>query len=277
MQNLKTIQVKNEYRSDVDDLVRNFYIPCLSVSQVYERAVGYFTTHGLSIAAAGLSRFVQRGGKMFLVASPFFNEEDLFAIEKGYLLREEAIQNALVRQLTSIPDEVIKSRLECIAWLVAAGRLEIRIAIRVDEFGCFRRGIYHEKVGLFTDCDGNRVAFTGSPNETAGGLIENFESIDVFFSWDDPHNRVTTKLSNFQKLWMNETKTLEVLPFPEAAKHKLLQLKPTHPPDADFELSRHISMTRSTFAPELWPHQKKAIDEWESRGRRGLVVMATGA
>ena len=89
-----------------------------------------------------------------------------------------------------------------------AQRLEVRIAIPVDEFGNLRRGIYHEKLGLFSDRGGNAVAFTGSPNETAGGLIDNFETIDVFWTWDDPHQRVERKASNFDRMWENETRGL---------------------------------------------------------------------
>ena len=43
-------------------------------------------------------------------------------------------------------------------------------------------------MGIFTDGDGTSVAFSGSANETHGGLIENYEAIDVFWSWEDPRD-----------------------------------------------------------------------------------------
>ena len=46
------------------------------------------------------------------------------------------------------------------------------------------RGIYHEKVGIITDREGNRLSFSGSINETAGGWINNRESFHVHLSWE---------------------------------------------------------------------------------------------
>jgi phosphatidylserine/phosphatidylglycerophosphate/cardiolipin synthase-like enzyme len=60
--------------------------------------------------------------------------------------------------------------------------LEIKLAIRKD---VRNRGIYHEKLGIFEDKAGNIVAFTGSANESASALLDNFECIDVFCSWDE--------------------------------------------------------------------------------------------
>ena len=55
--------------------------------------------------------------------------------------------------------------------------------------------------------------FAGSANETAGGLVDNFESIKVFWSWDDPHGRVAEEIRNFEALWSNRTTGLRVLDF----------------------------------------------------------------
>jgi hypothetical protein len=50
---LADLPQETEYRSDSHDLVRDFYLLCLSRSTLYRRAVGYFTSRGLSLAAAG--------------------------------------------------------------------------------------------------------------------------------------------------------------------------------------------------------------------------------
>lgn len=65
--------------------------------------------------------------------------------------------------------------------------------------------IFHEKTGIFSDDHGNHVAFTGSANETAGGLVENFESIKVFRSWQDHEGRVMEEIANFESLWSDST------------------------------------------------------------------------
>ncbi|MEB3336041.1 MAG: hypothetical protein VKJ46_01165 [Leptolyngbyaceae bacterium] len=72
--------------------------------------------------------------------------------------------------------------------------------------------------------DGNTVALGGSANESANALVDNFECIDVFRSWNsEDQERVTEKVEDFQRLWDNCTPNLEVLEFLEAAQRSLLQ------------------------------------------------------
>jgi len=174
---------------------------------------------------------------MRLVASPLFDEEDITAIEKGYETRAALAERAILRQLP--PSTVIarsqflNDRLSCLGWLVAEGRLDIKVAIPEDDFGV--NGIYHEKVGLFFDQNGNIVAFTGSANETVGGLATNFESIDVFKSWDDPHMRTLNKKKNFERLWGDSTAGLRVIDFSSAVKSRILSYRSKHRPQSDPE------------------------------------------
>ena len=48
---LKNNYLNIAYSSDSSNLVTDFYVPCLKESVLYRRAVGYFTSHGLSVAA----------------------------------------------------------------------------------------------------------------------------------------------------------------------------------------------------------------------------------
>ena len=82
--------------------------------------------------------------------------------------------------------------------------------------------IYHEKIGVFLDDLGNAVAFGGSQNETVGGLLSNFESLDIHLSWDDAQHRVLQKIDNFKRLWSNTTDKLKVVDFPTAVAETLL-------------------------------------------------------
>jgi superfamily II DNA or RNA helicase len=267
---LRLFDIKPEYRSDRDDLVKDFYVPCLSLSVVYRRAVGYFTSRGLSAAAQGISALINGGGVMRLVASPMFNVEDLDAISKGYRAREDAVTKALLQSFDREIDDLVAKRLGYLAWLIAEQRLEIRIAIPIDRQGVPRRGIYHEKLGLFTDKIDNAIAFTGSPNETSGGLVDNFETIDVFWSWEDPQKRLTRKIENFERLWKNETQGLAVIDFPAAARQKLLQYRPTAKPELEAQPNPIVLLNRA-----LWRHQDEAIAEFLKK-ERGVLEMATG-
>lgn len=273
---LSGLPLDTEYRSDTHDLIRDFYLPCLERSSLYFRAVGYFTSQGLSVAAQGITALINGDGRMRLVASPLFDADDLEAIEKGYIARGDALERSLLRQIEATADSIASDRLGYLSWLIAEGRLEVRIAVPQDDNGNPCRGIYHEKLGVFSDDHGDSVAFTGSPNETAGGLVDNFESTDVFCSWREPQ-RVEKKLANFERLWNNETPRLSVTAFPDAARQQLLRYRPKSRPVS--EASPWLSRTPVVpdLPPELWEHQVEAIRAWERHGRRGLLSMATGS
>ena len=264
---LSLLRFCTEYRSDANDLVRDFYVPCLARSALYRRAVGYFTSTGLAAAAEGLKELIQTGGRMLLVASPLFDEDDLEAIKRGYSARADVVEKALLRAIAPATGGAVNDRLGFLAWLIAEERLEIRIAIPVDEDRMPRHGIYHEKLGLFSDAAENLVAFTGSPNETSRGLIDNFETIDVFWSWDDPQGRVTRKAKNFDRLWNNETRRLDVISFPDAVRDALLKHRPSHFQDG---------VTKPNLLPDnRWRHQNEAVAEF-LKFERGVLEMATG-
>lgn len=285
---LSTLVLQPEYRTDQDYPVQDFYVPCLERSQLYRRAVGYFTSEGLALASKGLAAFLRKDGSVRLVASPILSPDDVEAMNKGYAAREEAVARALLRPLQPLEDAVAHDRLSALAWLIAEGRVEIRLAVRCGANGRVLHGLYHEKIGIFSDACGNAVAFTGSSNETVGGLISNFESIDVFTSWNDPAERVQRKIANFERLWTNSTHGLLVLDFPEAARQRLLELRSSARPHQDPEeetRSRGPRLGMDTLTPstprmpdslQLRSYQKEAIQAWFSARGRGLFKMATG-
>jgi DNA phosphorothioation system restriction enzyme len=284
---LSRLVLQPEYRSDQDQPVGDFYIPCLENSCLYRRAVGYFTSEGLALASKGLAVLLRKEGMVRLVASPVLSPEDVAAIEQGYAAREDALERALLRPLLPLDEAVAKQRLSVLAWLIAEERLEIRLAVRCDPHGRIAQGIYHEKIGIFSDDHGNAVAFTGSSNETVGGLVSNFESIDVFWSWNDPADRVGRKIRNFERLWANETLGLLVMSVPEAAKQRLLEFRsrerPSRDPDEEMavtgwlqEFNRHRQVPHIPENLELREYQKEAIRAWFEAKGRGLFKMATG-
>lgn len=278
---LAALKFELSYRSDAGNIVDDFYIPCLERATQYRRAVGYFSSAGLSSAAKGLAAFIRGSGRMFLVASPFLSEEDCAAISTGYDARADVIARALLAGFTPDVDAITADRLACLAWLVGHNRLEIKIAIKKSPEGrALRQGIYHEKIGIFSDALGNRVAFSGSANESAGGLVDNFESIDVYSSWIDA-KRVELKELNFERLWANDTPGLEVTSFPLVARDKLLSYARPLPPDFDPESGRLTLLTPPPARAvaktiQTRPYQEAAIQAWVQNGHRGFFEMATG-
>lgn len=270
-----------EYSSDAVGLVGKFYTPCLSRAVLYRRAVGYFTSHGLVCAGQGIAALLNNRGKIRLVASPLLNEADIEAINQGYKERETVIRQQAADALADIQGRIAKSRLDALAWMISTGLLDVKLAIRVDSNGAICRGQYHEKIGVITDTDGNHVAFSGSPNETSGGLIDNYESVDVFWSWDDPQGRVQKKIDKFERMWANEALGISVINFTDATQELLEKYKqstrPRRDPVDDDELVETLpSGPRLPNGLTLRSYQRDAINAWLRANGIGIFKMATG-
>ena len=97
---LRDISIKNEYRSLIDNVVQNFYIPLLERATVYKRAVGFFSSSSLVELTKGIAAMAANGGKIQIVASPYLSDEDIQAIQKGYADRNSIIEGAVLRQIT---------------------------------------------------------------------------------------------------------------------------------------------------------------------------------
>ena len=74
---LKGVHIKEEYRSLIDNVVQDFYIPVLEQAVIYKRAVGFFSSSALVELTKGIASMAQRGGKIQIVASPYFSDEDI--------------------------------------------------------------------------------------------------------------------------------------------------------------------------------------------------------
>jgi DNA phosphorothioation system restriction enzyme len=231
-----------------------------------------------------VAHLFNNSGKIQLVASPNLSDEDIQAIAQGYETRDEIIRRSVARTFQEVEDLLIKDRLNALAWLISSGAMEVKLAIKADNDGLPQRGIYHEKIGIFSDDDGNQVAFTGSSNETVGGLISNFESVEVYCSWDDPHRRVERKIADFERLWTDETKGLEIIQFTEVAQELLMSYKTEHPPlqDPIEKIFLRRKAAKSAGIPsvpldiKIRDYQKEAIANWFRNNGRGMMKMATG-
>jgi len=280
---LRSVDIVDRYRSDREDVVAGFYVPVLSVSSSYSRAVGYFTSTSLALFARGILDFADRGGTMRLVASPHLNEDDIIDIERGYEVRE-VIERATLRELAVENRDAILDGLGVIGRLIAEQRLDIKLAFVVRQG---RVGIYHEKVGIFRDKVGDLVAFTGSANETLGGLLANFESVEVYRGWlpvDGP--RALRIEKDFEDLWNDRTASLRVEPFPEVVRERLIEIASSRPAadlvgrDDALEppaLTGEVA-ARLRIPPEIVvrDYQREAVETWLSQRGRGILRMATG-
>lgn len=277
---LDNLTIRKEYRNLKCDIIHDFYIPILSEAVVYKRAVGFFNSAALYEMATGLNQIVYNRGKIELIVSPRLTNEDIKSIQLGYRRREEIIENALLRDFSDPKTQVEKRKLNLLANLIADGIMDIKVAFKVNATSA---GIFHEKIGIVTDTLGNKVAFTGSMNETYSGLLQNYESIDVYCSWrDEDADRVAIKEYAFDNLWDNLDSAMDVIAFPQIAIERLNVYKIVSTSELLQEnYDTPIIQERKNFfrIPQnvkLHAYQEEAISTWESHNYRGIFDMATG-
>ncbi|HYN78030.1 MAG TPA: DEAD/DEAH box helicase family protein, partial [Lamprocystis sp. (in: g-proteobacteria)] len=281
MPNLTDLPLQLTYRTGRDDLVRGVFVPCLEAAVLYRRAAGYFTSAGLALAARGVASLALRRGRMRLVVSPHLEPDDCAALERAQDNPAAVLRTIAARRLAEIEDALVKDRLNALAWLAAAGLLEIKLALRVTAQGGYARGLFHAKTGVFSDDSGHHVGFSGSANETAGGLVENFEHLDVFRSWQDPEGRVQAAIDDFESLWTGQVPGLRIIDFSQASRSLLERYRNPDQPPPGIDPNQVREPSGATFAPpaglELRPYQKDAIRAWSKAGGRGVFAMATGS
>ncbi len=281
--NFQDFDIKREYRNQEKDIVRDFYLPLMSESVLYQRAVGYFSSSALAAYSLGIGQLINNDGHIQLIATPELSDEDIQAIKLGYELRDELVEKRIIESLTKPINRFQEERLNLLATYIAQNRLEIKIAL-VDNNSNI--AIYHEKLGILHDHDGNIVCFTGSMNETLNGFKGNYETVDVFCNWKDPE-RVTDKIEAFQRIWINEEKGVITKKFPnvekeifERYKKKTINYK-IDEEEYGFEFDKKNikkSVDDITFPKDiLFDYQNEAIQAWENNEYCGIYDMCTGA
>jgi superfamily II DNA or RNA helicase len=292
---LRDHHIKSEYRSLIDNVVQDFYLPLLHEANLYKRAVGFFSSSSLVEISKGIGDMAKNGGKIEIIASPYLSDDDINAIKTGYENRNKIIEQALLRQLSvDHTDYYSMERLNLLANLIADNVMDIRIAYTDNHR---ELGMYHEKMGIIEDHDGNHVAFSGSMNESMTAMAINYETIDVFCDWKgEEADRVQLKENAFYSMWNNVEPSLQVLEFPKISEAMIDKYRRKEP---DFDIDneqfyRRMSGYVSAFSesrqkaedkpvgariPEdvtLHDYQKEAISVWVGENYRGIFDMATG-
>lgn len=176
-----------------DKPLLNFYVPSLSVSHRYDRMAGYYSSAVLKVAARGILPFIRnaldQGGGMRLIVGTQLSPQDVTAIRNGVADRDNAIEKAARdADIYLSGDTVGNEYLKLLGWMVREKLLNIKVGVPVDLDGMPLEpgealGYFHSKYGILTDPTGDRVAFTGSDNETASGWLHNHETFTVAKSW----------------------------------------------------------------------------------------------
>ena len=282
----KDIDIQACYESGTSDIVEDFYEPVLMASVSYDRIAGFFSSAALAIASRGLYGFIKNRGKMRLVTSPILSGEDDEIISKVTESPEKLTDIDLGINLTNICNEFVDNHVKALGWMLREGLLEMRLAVitnnnrpcTVEEIN--KSGLFHQKVGILRDVDGNELSFSGSINETASAWINNDEEFKVFKAWDDSREYYQKDQSRFEEIWNGQRQNLEVFDLPSAIKDKLIQRS------SDFDIEKiSIKQYRRSKANSfdfknspisLFYYQANALNKWKDNTYRLLFEMATG-
>lgn len=282
----KDIQnIKLSYNSLSDQIVLDFYIPCLEKAVRYKRAVGFFSSNILLQISKGLGAFADNGGRMQLLVSPKLEKTDYDAIKKGYDIKDY-VSDKIVENFDFNADfDQRDDRFSMLSYMISSGLLDIKI-VALEENN--DSAMFHKKVGILEDSDGNYIAFSGSGNETYNGYNQNDEDFEVFCSWtsDENESRCSMKEMEFDRIWKGQQKGLITIPFPQVIKDKLLTFQhvngePFSNIDKNFK-EKMIHDSAKSKEPKInekikfYDYQLNAIDTWVERGYKGIFDMATG-
>ena len=299
MLGLRDIEWQTTYSTDKDNLVADFYHPCLGRSTAYWRAVGYFSSKVLALISPAIEQFYNHNGEMRIVASPALSEADRATIQAAYkkraegeqLQKDETVIACLRRYLDPSRLESSKERLrlQLLSGMIRDGLLDLRIAVRAHDDGDV--GLYHEKIGVFADAHGDYVTFNGSPNETWNGWARNAESFALHRSWGPEADHARSERSLFQQTWEAERPGVALFQLDDAVTSELFERFPPLDPDdakqrgvSSFQNSDRstdqspvLSLAYPDFLEDgLRDYQQKCIDDWFQAGCRGTLALATG-
>lgn len=282
----KDIQnIKLSYNSLSDQIVLDFYIPCLEKAVHYKRAVGFFSSNILLQISKGLGTFADNGGRMQLLVSPKLEKADYDAIKKGYDIKDYVSDKIVENFDFNVDFDQRDDRFAMLSYMISSGLLDIKI-VALEENN--DSAMFHKKVGILEDFDGNYIAFSGSGNETYNGYNQNDEDFEVFCSWtsDENESRCSMKEMEFDRIWKGQQKGLITIPFPQVIKDKLLTFQhingePFSNIDKNFK-EKMIHDSAKSKEPKInekikfYDYQLDAIGTWVEHGYKGIFDMATG-
>ena len=219
MLGLRNLSLKQEYRSDRDDVVSEFFIPCLTNSIQYDRTIEFISVKSLSTLTFGLENIQDHHAKIRLVSGHRFSTSDLNSIVKLFDQHKTSRFDGRINLDNKVGSIIRDNKITKLKKIIDDFKVEVKVAIPNSEYV---DGVFEERMGIFRDTNDDVVAFSGTSNVTFDAENRNFESVDVFTSWDDK-SRVDTKIKNFENLWANKTNYVEIYDLVYAEKKNLLK------------------------------------------------------
>ncbi len=255
--NFRDIPLNISYKSVGEETFSQILNPLLTCTKIYKRSVGYFSSSALNFIGDGILELARNGGKIYLATSPQLSDEDIFAIQSGYQARD-IIEKRFLLEVQNALKLISDENAKMLYMLIKEQIVDVKIVTRSN-------GIYHDKLALLEDFDGNTIACVGSNNETGSGYNYNYEKVRIYKSWNDTEGRIEDETAEFDSIWINENSDLVVYDFMEAFEKEVL----------------NRTTNKGVYAKDgtkytMRQYQIDAKEKWNSNGHKGFFVMATG-
>lgn len=259
--NLKDLNIQKSYiNRGENNLVDALINPALEVSVSYKRSVGFFSSSVFSMIINALPEFIKNQGKIQLIVSPLLSDEDIIAIKQGYQKRD-IVEKAFLNNIELETDLMSDEDLNVLSALIANKILDIKVVAVKNH-----TGIYHDKLGIFTDAHGNSIVFYGSANSSKNAYQNNYEKIRTITSWDLSNaDAVKDEIHEFDSLWDNHNEYIETYSFMDSLEKRIVKI-----------ISNRQQAKKANGPITLYQYQKEAIQAWVGNDYHGFFVMATG-
>lgn len=267
----KDIHFEDSYETSgiKTQLLEEFYIPMLRETTMYFRIAGFFSSTSLAIASKGIEGLIANNGIMRLLISPKLSEQDFRVIQNN-----NSIDEMTMFKEFDVSNFSNFDNLQALSWMLANKKIEIKIVIDKN----YGDSLFHQKVGIGYDKDGNMLSFSGSINETAQAWLSNIEEFKTFKSWvPGQETYLFGDLKKFNSYWNNERQDIaKVYDLPESLKKKIIDIAPRNIKDLSIMKKYKDKNIIEKNSISLFDHQEKAVKEWENNNYKLLMEMATG-
>lgn len=289
------------YRTGSESEPVQFYIDGLCNSKQFDLLLGYFSSAAINVLSLGFASFLYSGGTVRMVVNNILSQEDKNAIKAGQ--EGDVVNNAFdlsnITQLKRTLDDYGKHFFECLAWLIAEEKIQVKII--KPKTG---RGIAHYKSGAFSD-GADTVGFKASCNFTAFGLLENLEELDGFLNWENSRSSkmINRQNKDFENIFSGKSDIVEYLNVDDVLiaikkefgnsslnelliKEKELIEKKSRVMEnkgvrksfekAVIRIEEIVREPRFPYPSGAREYQVAAYESWINNGSKGIFAMATG-
>ena len=293
--------IDRDYKTGTENEPLQFYLDGLANSSEFHLLLGYFSSAAINLLSVGFATFISKGGKMRMVINHLLSEKDKEAFEKGQNSDNlnKVFDLSDVVSLGKVLDEYDTHFFECLAYLIAEKRIEIKVIKPKNN-----RGIAHYKSGVFSDGK-NSVGYKASCNFTLFGLSENLEELEAFLDWEDERSNklIKKQLKIIDSYFSEQDEDVEYLSANEievAIKDKfgnknidelIVQEEQLFEKKRSLIKNNKLKQTivklyddidKSSRNPKFpYPegpreYQQIAFENWKNNNQQGLFAMATG-